>query len=155
MISLSEFAHFKPSRAEINLSIGEQYQIKNYQQKINDLFYLVAIDTQSLLFINSNNRTLEIKYTLLNNYKIFKDDINLAPTIQDNFWKKLIKRAAEQIYENHLRGQRTLELNNIFYEFVSSYKLILKELQEIYFKSDLKLEITKGKEYIIWWTKLL
>lgn len=85
MISLSEFAHFKPSGAEINLSIGEQYQIKNYQQKINDLFYLVAIDTQSLLFINSNDRTLEIKYTLLNNYKIFKDDINLAPTIQDNF----------------------------------------------------------------------
>ena len=155
MISLSEFVHFKPSGAEINLSIGEQYQIKNYQQKINDLFYLVAIDTQSLLFINSNNRTLEIKYTLLNNYKIFKDDINLAPTIQDNFWKKLIKRAAEQIYENHLRGQRTLELNNIFYEFVSRYKLILKELQEIYFKSDLKLEITKVKEYIIWWTKLL
>lgn len=155
MISLSEFAHFKPSGAEINLSIGEQYQIKNYQQKINDLFYLVAIDTQSLLFINSNDRTLEIKYTLLNNYKIFKDDINLAPIIQDNFWKKLIKRAAEQIYENHLKGQRTLELNNIFYEFVSRYKLILKELQEIYFKSDLKLEITKGKEYIIWWTKLL
>lgn len=155
MISLSEFTHFKPSGAEINLSIGEQYQIKNYQQKINDLFYLVAIDTQSLLFINSNDRTLEIKYTLLNNYKIFKDDINIAPTIQDNFWKKLIKRAAEQIYENHLRGQRTLELNNIFYEFVSRYKLILKELQEIYFKSDLKLEITKGKEYIIWWTKLL
>lgn len=155
MISLSEFVHFKPSGAEINLLIGEQYQIKNYQQKINDLFYLVAIDTQSLLFINSNDRTLEIKYTLLNNYKIFKDDINLAPTIQDNFWKKLIKRAAEQIYENHLKGQRTLELNNIFYEFVSRYKLILKELQEIYFKSDLKLEITKGKEYIIWWTKLL
>ena len=55
MISLSEFVHFKPSGAEINLSIGEQYQIKNYQQKINDLFYLVAIDTQSLLFINSND----------------------------------------------------------------------------------------------------
>ena len=155
MILLSEFARFKTSGAEINLSIGEQYRIKNYQQKINDLFYLVAIDTQSLLFINSNDRTLEIKYTLLNNYKILKDDINLAPTIQDNFWKKLIRRAAEQIYENHLRGQRTLELNNIFYEFVSRYKLILKELREIYFKSDLKLEITKGKEYIIWWTKLL
>lgn len=85
MLSLSEFVHFKPSGTEINLSIGEQYQIKNYQQKINDLFYLVAIDTQSLLFINSNDRTLEIKYTLLNNYKIFKDDINLAPIIQDNF----------------------------------------------------------------------
>ena len=40
MILLNEFAHFKPSGAEINLSIGEQYKIKSYQQKINDLYYL-------------------------------------------------------------------------------------------------------------------
>lgn len=135
------------------LYINDYYLIKNNKLHINDYYQLLENYKYYLVFSNDKG-TLEINYLDIHNYQIMYNDKNITKILNNYVFNSYILEAVDIIYKYHLKNIHNINLNDIFDIYISRYKIIYNILKDIFFKSDLKLQI-KNNKYILQWNKLL
>lgn len=135
------------------LYINDYYLIKNNKLHINDYYQLLENYKYYLVFSNDKG-TLEINYLDIHNYQIIYNDKNITKILNNYVFNSYILEAVDIIYKYHLKNIHSINLNDIFDIYISRYKIIYNILKDIFFKSDLKLQI-KNNKYILQWNKLL
>ena len=132
------------------IKIGDIYLIKNFQNNIKNKYYLINYDFNYLYFLDSNNNSLNIEFYNLQNYKIINNkNENVSIEIFNSIFYELIIYTVNLIYEYQLKNIHILNLNNIFNNFISRYKIIFNYLKKILYKADFTLTIDKNKNYIL------
>lgn len=138
MIKTNDFINFLKIKP-LNTTLGEEYIVESYKHKVLRQDSILIDFTPFALgfYLKSKDINITIKVTELNNYKIIKDKENIAPTIFDNSLKTMINNVCEDIYVYQLKNIHYLCLNDYFGELISRYKIILKEIHQVYFKANM------------------